>query len=65
MISSSRSSSSIGALRSKRSKPELRSTIYGSDFASQNDALTLENTIPWDENAELWRHSDSAEEPPL
>jgi putative transposase len=25
---------------------------YGGDFASKNDALTLDNTIPWEENVE-------------
>lgn len=29
-----------------------QSEAYGHHFASESDALRLENTIPWDENAE-------------
>jgi hypothetical protein len=29
-----------------------QSEIYGGDFASENDALMPDNTIPWEKNAE-------------
>jgi|RhiMetdeSRZDD1v2_1073273.scaffolds.fasta_scaffold52028_4 hypothetical protein len=29
-----------------------RSDAYGGEFTRENDALRLENTISWDENAE-------------
>ena len=29
-----------------------QSEAYGGDFASENDTLMLDNTIPWEENVE-------------
>jgi hypothetical protein len=32
--------------------PRERSEAYAGHFASENDALRLDNTIPWEENVE-------------